>query len=132
MKPDFNDYNLALIKEGKIIFQSDKKGLRPIIETVRDFKNKIDDCVLYDKVVGLAAARMIVYGGFITEVYTKIISKPAFELLTHININVKYENITPNILMKDKRGICPMEKKAMEITDNSKFFNETLERFYPR
>ena len=48
------------------------------------------------------------------------------ELLRKNEIQVHSKEITKNILNKEKIGICPMEKKALEIEDNEKFFIELL------
>ena len=42
LDPDFNKYSLALIKDNKILFSSDKSALRPLVECVRECKFK--DC----------------------------------------------------------------------------------------
>ena len=126
LEPDFNKYSLALIKDDEILFSSESSGLRPLIECVKEFKDKAKDCVLHDKVIGLAAARLIVYSEMINEVFTDIASKPAVELLEKKNIKLNAESIVDNILTKDKNDICPMEKKATEIENNKLFFSEII------
>jgi len=122
--PDFNKYSLALIKGNKIVFSSKSSGLRPLAECVKKYKSKIKDCILHDKIIGLAAARLVVYSEMINGVFTSIASKPAIELLKNGNIKLSAQNIVDNILTKDKKNICPMELKAMKIEDNGKFFAE--------
>lgn len=131
LSPNFTKYSLALIKDNNIVFSSDKSGLRPLIECVNECKSKFRDCILHDKVVGLAAARLIVYSDMISLVITDVASKPAEELLNKNNIIIKAQKIVDNILTKDKSSICPMELKAQLKDDNHEFFLEINNMFYP-
>jgi hypothetical protein len=85
---------------------------------------KATDCELYDKVVGLAAARIIVYSDMITQVTTPLCSQAAKELLESNSIQVKADKIVTNILNKDRSATCPMELKAQNTTNNKEFFLE--------
>ncbi|PIN86598.1 hypothetical protein COV19_03705 [Candidatus Woesearchaeota archaeon CG10_big_fil_rev_8_21_14_0_10_44_13] len=125
-KPDFSRYSLALIRRNKIIFSSDKEGIRPLVECVRENEGQCNEkeCILHDKVVGLAAARLIVHMGCISYVHTDLCSIPAKELLESKKIGLEAKMIVDNILNKDRSGICRMELKAMEIKDDEKFFSE--------
>ena len=116
-----NNNSLVLTKNQEII-KSTKKGVRPLFDIVKKYKNKISGCVLYDKVVGLAAARLIVYSGFIIEVHTPVVSKKAKKLLEQNQIKINYEEIVENILRKDSQGVCPMETKAHNITNKEFYF----------
>lgn len=124
LSPDFTEYSLALIKDNNIVFSSDKSGLRPLIECIKECKSKFKDCILHDKVVGLAAARLVVYSKIISLVITDIASKSAEELLNKNSVIVKAQKIVDNILNKDKSAICPMELKAQRINNNEDFFSE--------
>lgn len=126
LAPDFTKYSLALIKDDKILFSSEKSGLKPLIECVKEFKNKVKDCILHDKVVGLAAARLIVYSGMINSVFTDTASEKAKELLENNNIRLDAQKIVDNILNNKKDNICPMEQKAIEIEDNELFFSNVI------
>lgn len=127
MKPNFAKYSLALIKNNKIIYSSDKSGLRPLVECINKYKSKLKNCTLYDKVIGLAAAKLIVYSGMFSSVITKVISKLALDYLRD-KINLEYESLTENILNNEKTSICPMELKAKELDDTS-FINHIKNLF---
>lgn len=129
-EPYFKQYSLVLIKDDDIIFSSDKHGLRPLIECVIKYKSKIEDCILYDKVIGLASAKIIVYSNIVSKVIAKIMSKPAEQLLKETNIHIRRDILVEKILTKDKNNICPMEKKALSIKDNEEFFKDIVSIFY--
>jgi len=130
MKPDFGEYSLALVKEDRILFSSDKTGLRPLIECINN-NSELKDCILYDKIVGLAAARLIVYSGIISSVITDLASKQAIELLEENKITIDPKKIVDNILNKDKSFVCPMERRAEASKNNKDFFLE-INKIYER
>ncbi len=64
-----------------------------------------------DKVVGKAAAALMVRGG-IKDVYTDTISLSALALLRKEHISVDFERLVPYIQNPDKTGWCPLEEKC--------------------
>tara|TARA_Y100000310_G_C20550112_1_gene747636 strand:- start:592 stop:990 length:399 start_codon:yes stop_codon:yes gene_type:complete len=128
IKPDFSKYSLALVSDGKVVFSSLKSGLRPLFECVNEFRGKSEGCEVHDKVVGLAAARLIVYSGMIKGVCTLTCSKLAEELLKKEGVELSAENIVDNILTGDKTNVCPMEVKAIGIS-NEEFYLAMKKRF---
>ena len=128
MKPDFSSYSLAIIKDSKIVHSSQQSGLRPLAEAVNSFKGKLDNCILHDKVIGLAAARIIVFSEMIDSVKTNLMSEQAKALLEENGTALEAAETVQNIMNKDKTDICPMEKKAQEITNNKEFFLELLKK----
>ncbi len=125
MLVNFDEYSLVLVKDDKIVFSSDKHGLRPLVECVCSTEGE----ELFDKVIGLAAARVIVACGFIKKVHTIVCSKSAKDLLEENGIVIDPKEIVENIMNKDKTDVCPMEKRAREVIDNNLFFNELKEKF---
>ena len=114
--------NLELRKDGKLLFASEKTRLRPLMECLEQFMGKLEGCELYDKIVGLAAARLIVYSKLITSVKAGTLSLPAKELLEAAGIEVASENLVPVILNNELTGPCPMELKAKDVS-NEEFYN---------
>ena len=129
LKPNFLEYSIALRKDGKIIFSSDKPGLRPLMNCIMEYKEKVKDCVLFDKIIGLAAAKIIVSSEMIKSVITNVVSKPAKNFLDEKDIEIKAKIIVENIFNKEKTDICPMESKAMKIKDENRFYDEMLDIF---
>ncbi|VVC03382.1 Uncharacterised protein [Candidatus Bilamarchaeum dharawalense] len=122
----FSKYSLVLVNEDKVVFQSSLSGLRPLVECVKT--NAGGNCILYDKVIGLAAARIIVHSGLISKVVTPLASYPAKKLLEEDGITVEADEVVEKILNKDKTAPCPMEVKALEM-DNEQFFKFMIGKF---
>jgi hypothetical protein len=127
LKPDFSKYNLALIKDDKIIHTSTKSGIRPIVECVIKYKGKIKDCILHDKIIGLGAARVIVYSGIFKELCSQVCSTKAIDHLVKNKISFEVREFADQIMNKEKTDMCPMEKKATEIVNDEKYFLKVKE-----
>lgn len=80
-----------------------------------------------DKVVGKAAAMMLVRGGAI-EVYAEVISEPALEVFKAHKIVCLYGEVVPNIINRDKTGICPMEMAVLGENDIEKAHKILVEK----
>lgn len=129
---DFEKYSLLLIKDNKIIHSSEESGLRPLLNCITIIKKEhptIRGCILHDRAIGLAAAKLVVYSRNISGVNARIASRPAIEFLEQNKIPIQAETVVDNILRKDKKGICPMELLASKIKSPKKFFEEIKKRF---
>jgi len=60
---DFSKYSLVLIHDEQVVYTSDQPGLRPLLACLAECRNRYRNCVLHDRVTGLAAARLIVHVG---------------------------------------------------------------------
>lgn len=80
-----------------------------------------------DKVVGKAAAMMMVRGGAI-EVYAEIISEPALEVFKNHKTVCLYREVVPNIINRDKTGICPMEMAVLGVDDVERAYKILFEK----
>jgi hypothetical protein len=130
-KADFTKYSLALFKDSKLICTSKGTGIRPLVECIMKMKKEMHNTqgyTLHDKIVGLAAARLIIYTKMISEVYAGTISKDALEILEKEYIQVEADKGVEKILSRDKKDICPMEKLARKIPDNKLFYLEIEEK----
>lgn len=122
IEPDFNNYSLILLSNNKKIFTSTESGLKPLVQCVDANYKKFENCILCDKIIGLAAARIIVYSQIIDSVITQVASVPAQKFLSENNIKIKAEQSVDKIL-------CPMEKKAQISKNNKLFFQELLKKY---
>jgi hypothetical protein len=130
-KINYAKFSLVLEIQGNLVFSSDKQGIRPLLECVKQHRGTITGANLYDKVIGLAAAKIIIYSGMISEVETPLASKKAIALLKKNNIIINAKVVVDSILNKEKKDTCPMEKKALTYKDNEEFWNSLMALFYP-
>ena len=67
-----------------------------------------------DKVVGRAAAALMILGG-VKRLYTDTISELALEILSTSQIEVTYAQVVPHIINRTKTGLCPLESLTKGI-----------------
>lgn len=111
--------------------QSQASGLRPLFDCVHECKEKntTSGCMLYDREIGLAAARLICEAGCISSVVTQVASHGGSELLTQHSISIDAQKTVDMILNKEKNGPCMMELKAREVPMDMSFFDALKEVF---
>jgi len=119
--------NLLIIKNKKRLYASKKDGMTPLLEAINllGLPTLVGTTVI-DKIVGKAAALLICYFKA-KEVYTKLLSKSAIEVLEKHGIGYKSEIVVENIRKRDGTDICPFEKIVLEIEDPEEGY-ETLSR----
>jgi len=120
-KPDFKDCSLAMFWGRRRVFTSGEPGLKPLVEWLEIYRGKYQGCLLHDKVVGLAAAKLIVYSGLISEVATGVSSAPAKSFLLDHGVPVSASLLVDNIMTRDGTAICPGEVIALETDDRDEF-----------
>lgn len=104
-------WSFVLIKKGKLIYRSKKQGLAPLVFCLKYKKNILHGAIVYDKIIGRAAACLIIYGKA-KKVMTPVISQSAITIFKKHEIPAEYIKITGKILNKKGDDQCPMEKMS--------------------
>lgn len=99
----------ALVKDNKIVYRSKKQGLAPLVFCLKRRKKDLAGALVYDKVIGRAAALLLIYGKT-QAVVTPLITKEAIGLLKKNKIEVEYIKTADKVLNAKKDDLCPMEK----------------------
>ena len=94
--------------------QSKERGIKPVLDLLRQDAGAIRGASAADKVVGKAAAMLFVHGG-IQELHTDVISTPALAYLEEHHIPTAYETCVPHIINRDGTDMCPMEKWSLPL-----------------
>lgn len=118
---------LVIVKEGKVIFSSKDKGIKPMYTAVCELKEKLSGSSAADRVIGKAVAMLCKYAN-IKELHTKIISEAAVKVLEEGKIIFTYEKSSPYIKNRDKTDMCPVEKLSQNI-DNAPLLLERITSF---
>lgn len=116
----FQDYNLALFSGGRRVITSQGKGLRPLVECL-DACLDLRGCVLHDKILGLAAARLAADSGIVREIVARTASEPAVRFLQSRGLPLEAEETVPAILTQDGGAVCPGERIALAVEDPARF-----------
>jgi len=104
---------LAIVKDGKLVFSSYERGIKPLYTAVEQLKDELEGSSVADKVTGKAAAMLCKYAN-IKELHTKLISENAMNLLNETSIIYEYDECAPHIKNCDKTGMCPVETLSLE------------------
>lgn len=97
----------CVVCKGTSLYTSTHRGVRPLMEWLGQGMNFAGYSAA-DKVVGKATAFLYVKLG-VKEVYARVISKPALEVL-HLNeILIEYDLLVDNIINRKGDGFCPFE-----------------------
>ena len=118
----------VMIRGGKT-FSSEMRGVAPILDLLREDPDALEDGVVADKVIGKAAALLLMYGR-IKALYTKVISSHALNVLKDSRIEVVYDKLVPYVINRDGTDMCPMEKLVLEIGSPEEAF-EALDKKIP-
>ncbi|MEG2381416.1 MAG: DUF1893 domain-containing protein [Oscillospiraceae bacterium] len=109
-------------------FASKERGIKPIVSMLNTADDILIGACVADKVIGKAAALLFAYGK-ISAIYAEVISEPAIVVFEEFNIKYSYGKCVKRIQNRTKDGLCPMETRAMEISnpaDAYKIFKELI------
>ena len=106
------DDTLRIYRGEKMVFSSRKDRLLPLMDFIAARKNAPDSLVIYDKVMGNAAALLavVVKAG---EVCSPLGSELAVKTLDRYGIKHRLEKLVPFIMRDDGKDLCPMEQLSI-------------------
>ena len=99
----------CVIRKGDDIRTFTRRGVADLFELINVDPSFLKGATIADKVVGKAAAALMVLGG-INCLYTDVVSSRALELLRGGAIDVSFHTEVPVIINRDKTDSCPLEK----------------------
>lgn len=115
----------VVAKDGKInIYRG--PGISDLLRLLCDEPEKLSGAFVADKVIGKAAASLLILGK-VDSVYTDLISDGAVELLARSDIKADYRERVHVILNRTKEDLCPMEKLCMDALDAAECYNRITE-----
>lgn len=103
---------LRVYKGDSLVFNSAKDGLLPLLEYVRTLAGNYNSVVVFDKIMGRAAALFCVKAKSCA-VFSPLGSKLAVEVFEQYGIEYHLEQVVPFITTADGKDMCPMEKLSL-------------------
>lgn len=110
------------------LYAFNRPGIADLLDTYSVRKKLLKGALVADRVVGRAAASILVKGG-ISEVYAKIISNSALKMLKSAKIGVSYDTVVPYIKNNNGTGVCPMEDACKNAETPEECLKILLEKF---
>ena len=108
-------HHSCVIRKGAEIKTYEGKGILDLLTLLNNNKETLQGAEIADKVVGKAAASLLVMGG-IRKIYADLLSQSASNLLQQEGIPVTYGTLVPFIKRMDFTDICPMEALTLDAT----------------
>lgn len=115
-----SDDTLQVYKDNQLLFASNKDRLLPIVEYIDRFAPYHQQVVIFDKIMGNAAALLAIKASC-REVYSPLGSQLAIKTLDKYGITYHLTEIVPYIQKPNQADKCPMEKLSL---------NKEPEEFY--
>ena len=96
-------------------------GVKPLMAFLREDGRFFEGAAVADKVVGKAAALLLVKGG-VREVYGRVMSEAAMAVFRRFGIPYSFETAVPFIQNRAGDGICPLEDAVSTIGEPEEAF----------
>ena len=113
---DANQAAVALVRDGVIRATGNGRGLSPLLDLCDRAPDDVKGAWIVDKVIGKAAAAVCVQFGA-ARVHGALMCEPAVELLKAHGIPCSSDMLVPQILNRDKSGLCPLEASVKDLSD---------------
>ena len=121
-------WNLVIVKEGQVLFNSRERGVAPFFQAVQSMGKSLHNAAVADRIVGSAVAMLCLHAR-ITAVYAGIASQGALDILKGQGVTISSKNVVPHISNYDGTDLCPFEKLARNSENPAQLFS-TLESIF--
>lgn len=112
-----DDCNLAVVKGGSVSRFSES-GIKALLGIAESNKELLDGASVADKIVGRAAAFIMISCG-VKEVYAGVMSKGAAALFAVHGVPCSCATLTDRIINRAGTDICPMERAVLSVPDSA-------------
>ncbi len=110
-----SDDRLRVYSDGVLHFSSGKERLLPLLDYLEKLINRVPSVLMMDKVVGNAAALLMIEAGC-SEVYSPVGSESAEKSLQTNGVKYHFDQTVPFIRRVSSAEICPIEELSLGKT----------------
>jgi len=107
-----SDDTLRVYEADRLVFSSQKDRLLPLMEYLDRFAPEHKGVVIFDKIIGNAAALLAIKAGC-REVFSPLGSEIAAQTLAEYGLAYHFTKTVPAIQRDDGEDMCPMEKLSL-------------------
>mgnify|MGYP006280616087 CR=1 FL=1 len=108
------DKTCFILKNNKVIFTSEKKGVKPMIDYYSNYGTSSEPLIVVDRIMGKGAVVLAIFIGA-NHVVTPVVSQLALDFANSKNIRIDYNKVVPYIINRTKDGQCPIETAVADI-----------------
>lgn len=91
----------------------DGRGVADLYGLLNGDLEFLSGAVVADKVVGKAAAALMILGG-VGAVHADVLSRPALELFVAAGVEPAFDRLVDHIINRTKTGWCPLESRCRD------------------
>lgn len=106
-------HTLVVRSAGGVVKCFDGRGVSDLYRLLNSDPTFLKDAEIADKVVGRAAAALMIIGG-VRKLHTDVISSLALSLFQGPEIDVTYDEVVPHIINRNRDGWCPLETRCKD------------------
>jgi hypothetical protein len=122
-----SDCSIVVVRYGKIISEKKGNGVKPILETVEELREEMQDSVVGDRILGKASSLILRYSN-VKGVYSPQATKTAIALLIMGGIPCQVDELIPFIKNRYEDGMCPFEKILKDVDSPEKAYKILMEK----
>lgn len=116
----------CVIRKGDTIRIFRKRGVQDLYRLLKDDTDFLKGAFVADKVVGKAAAALMILGG-VEEVFTFTVSRLARDLFERSAVKLGFAQEVPHIINRAGTGWCPMESRCRDLDTPEACFGQVEE-----
>jgi len=124
---DNKNLSLVIAKEGRVLFETEAHGISGLLDAIKTLGNSMVDSSVADRIVGRAAALLLVYSG-VAAVFAVTVSNGGIKVLETNNIFIEFVRRVPRILDSKRVDVCPFERLVAESSDPREAYEELRAR----
>jgi hypothetical protein len=115
-------FSFVVAKAGEILYSGRSSGIKELVEAISESHGSFRGAALADKIIGRAAALLILHAG-IQHVHAGLISEEGKRALRGMVEHLSYDLMVPIILNRTGDDRCPMEKRSLAMTSPGEAFD---------
>lgn len=102
----------------------DGRGVADLYGLLNGDPEFLSGAVVADKVVGKAAAALMILGG-VGAVHADVLSRPALELFVAAGVEPAFDRLVDHIINRTKTGWCPLESRCRDCRTPEECYRQT-------
>lgn len=111
------EVSCVVMKGNEIIYTAMGRGVSPLLDVYKNEPEKLKNAYVVDKIIGKAAAMILVSGG-VQKVHGIVMSASGREYLKNHGVIAEYTECVDMIVNRDGTDMCPIEKSVIDIEDS--------------
>ncbi len=102
-----------VVCRGDVVRCFDRRGVADLCTLLHDQPELLRGACVADKVVGRAAAALMIAGG-VRALHTRVVSRLALDLFARSSVEVYYDVVVEHVINRTQTDWCPLERRCAD------------------